>query len=158
MSCRVGQGWDLHRLAEGRALVLGGVRVPSDRGELGHSDGDVLLHAVTDALLGAIAAGDIGRHFPPSDPQWKDAPSSVFASHAARLVREAGWRIANLDATIVLEKPKLATHIDAIRLSVAAILGVDAALVSVKAKTSEGVNAAGAGDAIEAQAVVLLER
>ncbi len=157
MSLRIGQGWDLHRLAPGRELWLGGLAIPSDLGEDGHSDGDVLLHAITDALLGAAALGDIGGHFPPSDPAWKGASSRIFVQRALALLGEAGYRIANLDATIVLERPRLAQHIGAMRASVAHMLGVSLAQVSIKAKTSEGQNAAGRGEAIEAMAVVLVE-
>jgi len=158
MNIRVGQGWDLHRLVAGRALMLGGVAVPSALGELGHSDGDVLFHAIVDAMLGAIGAGDIGRHFPPSDQRWKDAPSRVFARRAAEILAESGWRIANVDSTVVLERPRLAPHIDAIRASIADALGLPVDAVSVKAKTHEGVDAAGRLEAIEAQAIVLVER
>lgn len=155
-SFRVGQGWDRHRLVKGRALVLGGVALDSELGCLGHSDGDPLAHALTDAILGAIGQGDIGRHFPPSDDRWRGSPSSVFLEHAVGLARAAGWDLVNADATVVLEKPKLAAHIDAIRASLAAMLGVDQALVSVKAKTAEGLDACGRLEAVEAQAVVLL--
>lgn len=158
MSLRVGQGWDLHRLAPGRILCIGGVDVPSELGELGHSDGDVLFHAVVDALLGSIAAGDIGRHFPPSDPRWKDARSRIFVEKAVALLGEAGWRLVNVDATVVLERPRLAPLIDDIRASLAQVLGVPVSAVSVKAKTHEGLGAVGRLEAIEAQAVVLVER
>jgi 2-C-methyl-D-erythritol 4-phosphate cytidylyltransferase / 2-C-methyl-D-erythritol 2,4-cyclodiphosphate synthase len=155
---RIGQGWDLHRLVPGRRLMLGGVEVPSELGEDAHSDGDVLLHAIIDALLGAAALGDIGAHFPPSDPRWKDADSRDLARRTAALVREAGWEIGNLDCTAVLERPRLAPYRDAIRDSVAACLGVGRGAVSFKAKTSEGVDAAGEGRAVEAQAIALLSR
>ncbi len=157
MSLRIGQGYDIHRLATGRALMIGGIDVPSERGELGHSDGDALFHAVVDALLGSIAAGDIGRHFPPSDPRWKDARSRIFVERAVALLAESGWRVVNLDATVVLERPRLAPLIDDIRRSVAQALGVDASAVSIKAKTHEGVDATGRLEAIEAQAIVLVE-
>jgi len=156
MNFRVGQGWDLHRLVAGRSLMLGGVAIPSELGELGHSDGDVLFHAIVDAMLGAIGAGDIGRHFPPSDQRWKDVPSRVFAGRVTEILAEAGWHIVNVDTTVVLERPKLAPHIDAIRASVAAALGLPVDAVSVKAKTHEGVDAAGRLEAIEAQAIVLV--
>lgn len=156
MRLRVGQGWDIHRLVPGRELVLGGVVVPSDRGEEGHSDGDALVHAVVDAVLGALGAGDIGRHYPPSDPRWKDAPSRLFAEGAAALAREAGYRIVNVDSTVVLERPRLAPHIDAVRASLAGMLGLEPDAVSVKAKTKEGLDAAGRLEAVEAQAVVLI--
>ncbi len=158
MNFRVGQGWDLHRLVAGRPLMLGGVAIPSDLGELGHSDGDVLFHAIVDAMLGAIGAGDIGRHFPPSDQRWKDVPSRVFAGRATEILAEAGWHIVNVDTTVVLERPKLAPHIDAIRASVAVALGLPVDAISVKAKTHEGVDAAGRLEAIEAQAIVLVEQ
>lgn len=158
MSFRVGQGWDIHRLVPGRALVLGGVELPSELGELGHSDGDVLYHAIVDAMLGAIGAGDIGRHFPPSDPRWKDVPSRVFAEGAAAILAGAGWRLVNVDSTVILERPRLAPYIDRIRASMAGTLGLPVEAVSVKAKTHEGVDAAGRLEAIEAQAVVLVER
>jgi len=154
---RIGQGWDIHRLQAGRNLVLGGVIVPSELGESGHSDGDVLYHAIVDALLGSIAAGDIGQHFPPSDKRWKDAPSNIFVEKAVRLLAESGWRIVNVDTTVILEQPKLAPHLDAIRASVARVLGIAVEAVSVKAKTHEGVDAAGRLEAIEAQATVLVE-
>ncbi len=157
MKLRVGQGWDLHRLVAGRALVLGGVTIPSELGELGHSDGDVLFHAIVDAMLGSIGAGDIGRHFPPSDQRWKDVPSRFFAERAAEILAESGWHIVNIDSTVVLERPKLALHIDTIRASIAGALGLSMDAVSVKAKTHEGVDAAGRLEAIEAQAVVLVE-
>ncbi|OHD19845.1 MAG: 2-C-methyl-D-erythritol 2,4-cyclodiphosphate synthase [Spirochaetes bacterium GWB1_59_5] len=158
MNVRVGQGWDLHRLVSGRPLMLGGVSIPSELGELGHSDGDVLFHALVDALLGSIGAGDIGRHFPPSDQRWKDEPSRFFAECAATILAESGWRIINVDSTVVLERPKLAPHIDAIRASIAGALGLSMDAVSVKAKTHEGVDAAGRLEAIEAHAVVLVEQ
>ncbi len=157
MNIRVGQGWDLHRLVAGRPLMLGGVAIPSDLGELGHSDGDVLFHAIVDAMLGSIGAGDIGRYFPPSDQRWKDVPSRVFAGRAAEILAESGWRIVNVDSTVVLERPKLAPHIDTIRASIAGALGLPVDSVSVKAKTHEGVDAAGRLEAVEAQAVVLVE-
>lgn len=158
MIFRVGQGWDVHRLAPGRALMLGGVEVPSDLGEVGHSDGDVLFHAVVDAMLGAVAAGDIGRHFPPSDPRWKDAPSRIFVERAVEILAEAGWRVVNVDSTVVLERPRLAPLVDDVRASMADALGLPVGAVSVKAKTHEGVGPVGRMEAIEAQATVLVER
>jgi 2-C-methyl-D-erythritol 4-phosphate cytidylyltransferase / 2-C-methyl-D-erythritol 2,4-cyclodiphosphate synthase len=155
---RVGQGWDLHRLVPGRRLMLGGVEIPSELGEEAHSDGDVLLHAVIDALLGAAALGDIGSHFPPEDESWRDADSRRLARTAAELVRGAGYEIVNIDCTVVLERPRLGPHRDAMRASMAEALGVDSSAISVKAKTSEGVDAAGEGRAIEAQAIVLLNK
>ncbi len=153
---RVGQGEDLHRLVPGRPLMLGGVSVPSELGEEAHSDGDVLLHAIIDAMLGAAALGDIGEHFPPSDERWRGADSRDLARRAARLVREAGWELGNLDCTIVLERPRLSPYKEAIRASVADCLGVSPSGVSVKAKTKEGVDAVGEGRAVEASAIVSL--
>jgi 2-C-methyl-D-erythritol 4-phosphate cytidylyltransferase/2-C-methyl-D-erythritol 2,4-cyclodiphosphate synthase len=153
---RIGQGWDLHKLIPGRRLVLGGIEVPSDKGEEAHSDGDVLLHAVIDALFGAAALGDIGTHFPPSDARWKDADSRELARRAAALLGAAGWEIGNLDCTVVLEAPKLGPYKEAMRESIASCLGVSPSSVSVKAKTKEGVDATGEGRAVEASAVVLL--
>lgn len=158
MNFRVGQGWDIHRLAPGRALMLGGVEVPSDLGEVGHSDGDALFHAIVDAMLGAVAAGDIGRHFPPSDPRWKDAPSRVFVERASEILAEAGWRVVNVDSTVILERPRLAPLADDLRASIADALGLPVDAVSVKAKTHEGVGPVGRLEAIEAQAAVLVER
>lgn len=157
MSLRVGQGWDIHRLVSGRALVLGGLRIESELGELGHSDGDVLFHAITDAILGAVAAGDIGRHFPPSDPRWKGAESRLFAERAAAIAYDSGWRLVNVDSTVLLERPRLGPHIDGIRASIASALGLPIGSVSVKAKTREGLGDVGRLESIEAQAVVLVE-
>mgnify|MGYP000867943607 CR=1 FL=1 len=157
MNIRIGQGWDRHRLVPGRALMLGGVRIASELGEDGHSDGDVLVHAIVDALLGALALGDIGRHFPPSDSRWKDAPSRIFLERAVGLVRERGYGIVNLDATVMLERPRLAPHIDSIRASIAALCGLPLDAVSVKAKTGEGVDAVGRSEAVEASASALLQ-
>jgi len=158
VSVRIGQGWDVHRLSPDRQLVLGGVEVPSELGELGHSDGDVLYHAIVDAMLGSVAAGDIGRHFPPSDPRWKDVPSRLFVGRAVQLLAEAGWRVVNVDSTVILERPRLAPLIDDIRASIAEALGLPVGAVSVKAKTHEGVGPVGRLEAVEAQAVVLVER
>jgi 2-C-methyl-D-erythritol 2,4-cyclodiphosphate synthase len=138
--------------------MLGGAQVPAEFGEEAWSDGDVLLHAAIDALLGGAALGDIGSHFPPSDPRWKGADSRELAAHAVALVRKAGWEPLNLDCTVILEKPKLGPHREAIRSGLAAALGMELGSISVKAKTSEGVNAAGEGRAIEARAIVLLGR
>lgn len=154
---RVGQGWDVHRIAAGRRLILGGVTIPSEFGLAGHSDADVLSHAITDAVLGAIAAGDIGMHFPDSDPQWKGRDSLEFLRHACGLAAQAGFRIASVDSTVILERPKLKDYRMAIRESLAKAMGVDHAAVSVKFKTAEGVGAVGEGHSAEAQAVVLLE-
>ncbi|ADN02834.1 2-C-methyl-D-erythritol 2,4-cyclodiphosphate synthase [Spirochaeta thermophila] len=154
---RIGMGYDSHRLKKGRPLVLGGVQIPSPRGEAGHSDGDVLLHAITDAIYGALAEGDIGTHFPPSDPRHKDKPSRFFLSHALDLMESRGLRIVNLDCTVILERPRLAPHREAIRASLSALLSLPPDAVSIKAKTKEGLDAAGRGKAIEAFAVLLLE-
>ncbi|HCM27083.1 MAG: 2-C-methyl-D-erythritol 2,4-cyclodiphosphate synthase [Treponema sp. GWB1_62_6] len=157
-SFRIGLGRDLHRLVPGRRFLLAGVEIPSESGELGHSDGDVLAHAVTDAVLGAAGLADIGQLFPPSDAQWKDADSMVLLRRAFGLVREAGWRLSNLDCVVVCEKPKLLPWRDAIRASLAAALDVEAADVFVKGKTNEKVDAIGEGLAVDATAVCLLER
>jgi 2-C-methyl-D-erythritol 2,4-cyclodiphosphate synthase len=155
---RVGQGWDLHRLVPGRKFVLGGVEVPSPRGPRGHSDADPLLHALADAVLGAAGLGDLGDHFPPADPKWKDADSRDLLRRAVEAARAAGWAVGNADATVVLEEPRLAPFKAAIRRSVAAALGVPEEAVNVKAKTAEGLGPVGAGEAVEARAVVLLAR
>jgi 2-C-methyl-D-erythritol 2,4-cyclodiphosphate synthase len=147
-------GWDVHRLAAGRALILGGVRVPFDSGLEGHSDADILSHAITDALLGSAALGDIGMHFPDTDPQWKGADSAQFLAHAAKLVREAGYEIVNVDATVIIEKPKLKDFRLPIREAVARTLALDVDRVSVKFKTSERVGPVGEGRSAEAQAIV----
>ncbi|MGH9661081.1 MAG: 2-C-methyl-D-erythritol 2,4-cyclodiphosphate synthase [Bryobacteraceae bacterium] len=155
---RTGLGWDVHRLAAGRPLVLGGVTIPSELGLDGHSDADVLSHAITDALLGAAAAGDIGMHFPDTDPRWKDSGSLRFLEHARDLVLGAGFRIVNVDSTIVLERPKLKDFRTVIRESLAAALEIDLDRVSVKFKTAEKVGPVGEGRSAEAQAIVTLER
>ncbi len=155
---RVGTGWDRHRLVPGRRLLAGGVELPSELGEDAHSDGDVLLHAIVDALLGAAALGDIGTHFPPSDEAWRGADSKVLARAALGLVRGAGWRPVNLDCTLCLERPKLGARREAMRASIADCLGMPVDAVSVKAKTGEGLDAVGELRAIEAQATVLLVR
>lgn len=153
---RIGVGYDLHRLVEGRPLVLAGVTIPAERGAQGHSDADVVCHAVTDAVLGAARAGDIGQHYPDSDPRWKDATSTVLLRDSVARVRDAGWGVRNVDVVVVLERPKLAPHRVAMEESLAAALGVDASAVSIKAKTNEGVDAVGRGEAIAAHAVALL--
>lgn len=153
---RAGLGCDLHRLASGRPLILGGVTIPSERGALGHSDADVVCHAVTDAILGAAALGDIGLYFPDSDPRWKDARSLDLLRQAVSMAEERGFEIGNVDVTVMLESPKLRGHIDRIRASLAAVLGIDVDRISVKAKTNEGVDAIGRGEAIAAHAVALL--
>jgi 2-C-methyl-D-erythritol 2,4-cyclodiphosphate synthase len=154
---RVGFGSDVHRLATGRKLVLGGVRIPFEMGPLGHSDGDALAHAVCDALLGAAALGDIGRHFPNTSPRWRNASSLLFLRHARKLLASAGYAIVNVDATIELERPKLAPYIPAMRRKLAAALGIKPEQVSVKAKTGEGVDAVGVGAAIRAEAIALIK-
>ena len=153
---RIGQGSDVHRLTAGRALVIGGVEIESDLGADGHSDADVLLHAITDAVLGSLALGDIGQHFPNSDERWRGASSSQFLTHAVDLVREQGFDIVNIDATVHLEQPKLRPHIDLIREQIAATVGIDIGAVSVKAKTGEGVDAVGERRALRADASVLV--
>jgi 2-C-methyl-D-erythritol 4-phosphate cytidylyltransferase / 2-C-methyl-D-erythritol 2,4-cyclodiphosphate synthase len=145
---RAGTGYDSHRLVEGRPLILGGVAIPFDRGLVGHSDADALCHAITDAILGAAAAGDIGRHFPDTDAAWKDASSIDLLRRVVTLVREMGFEVGNVDATVIAERPKLAPHIDAIRASLAAAVGIAVDRVSVKAKTNEGLDAVGRGEAI----------
>lgn len=154
---RIGHGFDAHRLVEGRTFVLGGVRIPYERGALGHSDGDVLAHALADALLGAAALDDLGTRFPASDPRWKDADSMELLERCAAAVRSAGFAIVNVDATIVLERPKLAPFIGRMRETIAARLGIDVAAVGVKAKTSEGMGYTGDGSGVAAHAVALLE-
>jgi len=155
---RTGQGWDIHRIAPGRPLILGGVTVPGEFGLEGHSDADVLAHAITDALLGAAALGDIGMHFPDSDPRWKGADSILFLRHARDLVGEAGYQILHVDSTVILERPKLKDYRLAIRERLAAALEIEVERVSVKFKTAEGVGPVGEGRAAEAQAVVTVER
>lgn len=155
---RIGEGWDIHALVPGRRLVLGGVEVPHARGLLGHSDADALLHAITDALLGAAGLGDIGRHFPDDDERFRGADSSVLLAEAARRVAAEGWQLVNLDSTIVAQAPKLAPHIPAMRLRIAQVLGLEPDQVNVKAKTAERMGPVGEGHAIEARAVVLLQR
>lgn len=153
---RIGIGNDIHRLAPGRTLILGGVRVPFEKGPVGHSDGDALAHAVCDALLGAAALGDIGRHFPDSSPEWHGVSSLRFLRHTRKLLMDAGYKIVNIDATIGLERPKLAPHIPAMRAKVARALGIKPDQISVKAKTGEGVDAVGQGLAIRADAIALI--
>lgn len=155
---RIGQGYDVHRLAAGRKCILGGVEIPSEVGLEGHSDADAVLHALTDAILGALARGDIGAHFPPSDPKWKGAPSETFLRHAMHLAREGGWRLANCDITVIAERPRLRAHVERIRQRIAGMLDVDAGLVSLKATTNEGLDAVGRGEALAASAIVLLHR
>ncbi|WP_323072379.1 2-C-methyl-D-erythritol 2,4-cyclodiphosphate synthase [Mycetohabitans endofungorum] len=156
MNLRIGQGYDVHALVPGRPLILGGVTVPYECGLLGHSDADALLHAITDALLGAAALGDIGRHFPDTDPHFAGADSRVLLREAAQRVAQAGYRIVNVDSTVIAQQPKLANHIPAMRENIAADLSLGGDAVNVKAKTNEKLGYLGRGEAIEAQAVVLL--
>jgi|SRR5277367_2158608 len=153
---RAGLGWDSHRIVSGRKLVLGGVEIPADFGLDGHSDADILSHAITDAILGACGLGDIGMHFPDSDPKWKDADSLQFLRHAEKLACDAGFALVNVDATVVMEKPKLAEHRNAIRKKLSEALKLACSSVSVKFKTAEHVGPVGEGKSAEAQAIVLL--
>lgn len=156
MNFRIGEGWDVHALVPGRKLILGGVEVPHTLGLLGHSDADVLLHAITDALFGAAALGDIGRHFSDTDPQFKGADSAVLLAEAARRVRAKGLEIGNIDSTIVAQAPKLAPHIEKMRERIAAVLALEVEQVNVKAKTAEKMGPVGQQQAMEARAVALL--
>ena len=158
MNLRVGEGWDVHALVPGRKLILGGVEIAHSTGLLGHSDADVLLHALTDAVLGAAGLGDIGRHFPDTDPQFSGADSARLLAEAMRRVRAQGWELLNVDSTVVAQAPKLAPHMAAIRASVAAALGATLDQVNVKAKTAEKLGPVGQGQSIEARAVALLRR
>lgn len=153
---RVGQGWDVHRIVAGRPLILGGVRIPSDFGLDGHSDADVVSHAITDAILGAMAAGDIGMHFPDTDPRWKGQGSLFFLEHACEMAKKAGYALVNVDSTIILERPKLKDHRHAIRESLAQAMRLDIDTVSVKFKTAERLGPVGLGESAESQAIVLL--
>ena len=155
---RIGIGQDTHRLVASRPLVLGGTLIPFDRGSDGHSDGDALTHAIADAILGALCEGDVGVHFPDTDPQWKDANSMELLGRVVWLAHERGFEIVNVDCNVMLERPKLREHIDAMRANLAAALNVDIAWVSVKAKTGEGLDAVGRGEAVSVQAVVLLRQ
>jgi len=156
MKFRIGEGWDVHALIEGRKLILGGVEIPYHLGLLGHSDADVLLHAITDALLGGAALGDIGTHFPDTDARFKGADSVVLLTEAVRRVREKGFEIGNIDSTVIAQAPKLMPHIQAMRARIAKALGLDVDQVNVKAKTAEKMGPVGLGQAMEARAVVLL--
>jgi 2-C-methyl-D-erythritol 2,4-cyclodiphosphate synthase len=155
---RIGQGFDVHAFGEGDHVVLGGVRIAHDRGIVAHSDGDVLIHALCDALLGALALGDIGRHFPPADAKWKDADSRALLRQVVAMLAGRGWAVANVDATIVCEAPRIGPHVAAMRESLAADLGVDVDAVSVKATTSEQLGFTGRGEGIAAQAVALIHK
>ncbi|MGV8942754.1 2-C-methyl-D-erythritol 2,4-cyclodiphosphate synthase [Thermomonas sp.] len=155
---RIGQGFDVHAFGDGDHVMLGGVRVPHTRGVLAHSDGDVVLHALCDAILGALALGDIGVHFPPSDPQWKDADSRAFLRHCNGLIRDLGWQVGNADVTVICERPKVGPHAQAMREAIAADLGIELDAVSVKATTTETLGFTGRGEGIAAQAACLLVR
>ena len=155
---RIGTGFDAHRLVDGRPLMLGGVRIEHARGLEGHSDGDCLLHAICDAILGALGAGDLGRHFPSTDARWKGAASLRFLEDVARLLGERGYALGNLDATVIAQTPALAPHLDAMRAQIAQALGAPVEAISVKAKSTDGLGAIGRGDGIAAQAVVVLQR
>jgi 2-C-methyl-D-erythritol 2,4-cyclodiphosphate synthase len=158
MKLRIGEGWDIHALVPGRKLVIGGIDIPFERGLLGHSDADVLAHAITDALLGAAGLGDIGRHFPDSDDRFKGANSMLLLAECARRVREAGFEIANIDSTVTAQDPKLAPHIEAMRARLAQALQLVPAQVNIKAKTAERLGPVGQGLAIEARAIALLDQ
>lgn len=155
---RIGQGFDVHALVPGRKLIIGGVDIPFARGLLGHSDADVLLHAVTDALLGAAGLGDIGRHFPDSDPRFKDADSRQLLRETARLIERAGYRVVNVDATVIARAPRMAPHVAAMAANIAADIGIEAGCVNIKAKTTESLGFTGRGEGIAAQAIALIER
>lgn len=156
MNFRIGEGWDTHALVEGRKLIIGGMEIPHDKGLLGHSDADVLLHAITDAILGAAGLGDIGRHFPDTAVEFKGADSFVLLQEAARRVREKGWEIGNIDSTVIAQKPKLAPHIPGMQQRIAQALGVATDQVNVKAKTAENMGPVGELKAMEANAVALI--
>ncbi|APW42730.1 2-C-methyl-D-erythritol 2,4-cyclodiphosphate synthase [Rhodoferax saidenbachensis] len=158
MNIRIGEGWDVHQLVEGRKLILGGVEIPHDKGLLGHSDADALLHAITDALLGAAAMGDIGTLFPDTDAQFKGADSTVLLAEAARRVRAQGYEIGNVDSTVIAQAPKLAPYKAAMRDRIAQVLGITPEQVNVKAKTAEKMGPVGEGRAMEARAVILLTK
>jgi 2-C-methyl-D-erythritol 2,4-cyclodiphosphate synthase len=154
---RSGIGYDLHRLATGRKLILGGIEVPFEKGPVGHSDGDALAHAICDALLGAAGLGDIGTHFPDTDPKWKDAQSLRFLEHVRGLLAERRLRIMHLDAIVITERPKLGPHFSAMREALAQALGIETSRINLKAKTNEGVGAVGRGEAIAAQAIATVD-
>jgi len=157
MEIRTGQGWDVHRTTPGRPLVIGGVTIPSDFGLEGHSDADVLAHAITDAILGAAALGDIGMHFPDTDPRWKGCDSLVFLRHALNLVKERGYSLTNVDSTVILERPKLKDYRQTVRETLAGCLEIEVDRVSVKFKTAEKVGPVGEGRSAEAQAIVTMQ-
>ncbi len=158
MTLRIGSGYDVHAFAPNRPLVLGGVTIPHEFGLAGHSDADAVIHAVVDALLGAAALGDIGQHFPSSDPRWKDQPSSVFLTYTLDLLCQQGWQISNIDATIVAERPKMAAHIPAMRAHLAEHLRLEIGQISVKATTTDGLGFAGRREGIACYAVALIEK
>jgi 2-C-methyl-D-erythritol 2,4-cyclodiphosphate synthase len=159
MNVRIGQGYDVHAFGDGDHAILGGVRIAHERGVLAHSDGDVVIHALCDAMLGALALGDIGKHFPPSDPRWKGADSRAFLRHCNALLNEnGGWRIGNADITVICERPKIGPHADKMRTILAGDLGIGVGDISIKATTSEKLGFTGRGEGIAAQAVVLLVR
>lgn len=153
---RIGTGYDVHKLAEGRKLIIGGVEIPYEKGLLGHSDADVLVHAIMDALLGAAALGDIGKHFPDTDPKYKGADSLMLMREVRRILKENGYRIGNVDSTIIAQAPKMSPHIDTMRRNIAEALGLDVSQVSVKATTEERLGFTGRGEGISAQAVALI--
>ncbi|MEI2666342.1 2-C-methyl-D-erythritol 2,4-cyclodiphosphate synthase [Rossellomorea sp. LJF3] len=155
---RIGQGFDVHQLVEERPLIMGGITIPYEKGLLGHSDADVLLHAVADACLGAIAAGDIGKHFPDTDPEFKDADSAKLLQHVWALVKKEGYELGNIDCTIIAQKPKMAPYIDEMRQSIATLLEADMAEVNVKATTSEKLGFTGRGEGIAAQTTILIKK
>lgn len=155
---RIGHGYDVHRLVEGRKLIVGGVDIPHEKGLLGHSDADVLLHAISDAILGALGLGDIGKHFPDTDPAYKGADSIKLLEHVARLAGSKGYSVGNLDATIIAQRPKMAPHIQRMRENIAAAVGAEADRINVKATTTEELGFAGRGEGIAAHAVALMER
>jgi 2-C-methyl-D-erythritol 2,4-cyclodiphosphate synthase len=155
---RIGQGFDVHQLTEGRPLIMGGITIPFEKGLLGHSDADVLLHAVADGCLGAIAAGDIGKHFPDTDPEFKDADSAKLLQHVWTLVNDQGYELGNIDCTIIAQKPKMAPYIDEMRARIAELLEADITQVNVKATTSEMLGFTGRGEGIAAQTTVLIKK
>ncbi|WHZ57946.1 2-C-methyl-D-erythritol 2,4-cyclodiphosphate synthase [Metabacillus hrfriensis] len=155
---RIGQGFDVHQLVEGRPLILGGIEIPYEKGLLGHSDADVLLHTVADACLGAIAAGDIGKHFPDTDPEFKDADSAKLLQHVWQLVKEKGYTLGNIDCTVIAQKPKMAPYIDQMRERIAELLEADVNQVNVKATTTEQLGFTGRGEGIASQATVLIQK
>jgi len=155
---KIGQGYDLHRLTEGRKLILGGVEIPHKTGLLGHSDADVLVHAIMDAILGALALGDIGKHFPPSDPQYKGISSILLLEHVKKLIADKGYKVINIDSTIVAEKPKMLPYIEDMRKNIAKALEIEVGVISIKATTTEGMGAEGEELAISSQAVCLVKK